>query len=54
MKATLKKAFRKAMLESGCYKNIKVWDVTFDKDYTGKTWINIEISADKKNQKSKQ
>lgn len=36
------------MLETGLYKNVKILDVTFDEDYTGKTWVNVEISTDEK------
>lgn len=38
----------------GYYKNIKVYDVNSDTDYTGSTWLNIEVKLDeKKNVKMK-
>lgn len=52
-KSGMKKLIRKALLESGEFKNVKVWDIeTRNDSWDGKKWLNIEISLNSKRKKS--
>lgn len=52
-KSEIRRAVKKALLELGDYKNIKVYDVNSDTDYTGSTWLNIEVKLDEKKKRKR-